>query len=212
VLVHVVGGAHNEALTVLVTLAGVALWLGGREAGGVAVATVAAAIKASAAIVLPFLVLARPPRLKLALVAAATTGAVALLATAAFGTEALDALSLINSNQDRSSRFSLPHKAAQLLGGVLPGGRSDHRNTMRVVFAVGFAIVLAWLLWCTWRGTIAVIDAIGWAALAILLASTWLVPWYILWVLPFAALSRDRRLQLATLALTAWMLAISVPF
>jgi hypothetical protein len=38
------------------------------------------------------------------------------------------------------------------------------------------------------------------------------VPWYILWVLPFAALSRDRRLQLATLTLTAWMLAISVPF
>jgi alpha-1,6-mannosyltransferase len=211
VLVHVVGGAHNEALTVLVTLAGVALWLRGREAGGVVVATVAAGIKASAGLVVPFLVLARPPRLKLALAAAGTTIAIGLLASAAFGTEALDALSLINSNQGRTSRFSLPHKAAQLLGGVLQGGRLDDRNTMRVVFAVGFAAVLAWLLWRTWRGTIAVIDAIGWATLAILLASAWLVPWYILWLLPFAALSRDRRLHLATLALTAWMLAISVP-
>jgi hypothetical protein len=45
----------------------------------------------------------------------------------------------------------------------------------------------------------------------VLIASAWLVPWYILWLLPFAALSRDRRLQLATLALCAWMLAIAVP-
>jgi hypothetical protein len=37
------------------------------------------------------------------------------------------------------------------------------------------------------------------------------VPWYILWVLPLAALTRDRRLHAATLALSAWMFAISTP-
>jgi hypothetical protein len=68
-----------------------------------------------------------------------------------------------------------------------------------------------WLLWRTWRGLIEPLDAIGWTTFAVLIASAWLVPWYILWLLPFAALSRDRRLQLATLALCAWMLAIAVP-
>ncbi|MFL5840721.1 MAG: polyprenol phosphomannose-dependent alpha 1,6 mannosyltransferase MptB [Thermoleophilaceae bacterium] len=211
VLVHVVGGAHNEALTVLVTLAGVALWLGGREVGGVVAATAAAGIKASAGIVVPFLVVAREPRVKMATAAGATAIAIALIGIAAFGTHALDALSLINSNQDRSSRFSLPYKTAQLLGALLPGDRLDYRDAVRAAFAIALAAVFAWLLWRTWRGTIAVVDAIAWTTLAVLLASAWLVPWYILWLLPFAAVSRDRRLHVATLALTAWMLAIAVP-
>jgi hypothetical protein len=37
------------------------------------------------------------------------------------------------------------------------------------------------------------------------------VPWYVLWLLPLAALAGDRRLMLASLALCAWMLAITVP-
>src|SRR3954452_25311294 len=56
VLVHVVGGAHNEALTLLLTMTGVLLWVGLRESTGVAVATVATGIKASAGLVVPFLV------------------------------------------------------------------------------------------------------------------------------------------------------------
>jgi hypothetical protein len=51
----------------------------------------------------------------------------------------------------------------------------------------------------------------GWATLAILVASAWLVPWYVLWLLPLAALANDRRLWWATLALCAWMLPIAIP-
>ena len=110
--------------------------------------------------------------------------AVALLG---FGTHALDALSLLSSNQDRTSRFSFPYKTAQLLGAVLPGDRLDYRDTVRTLYAVGFA------------------------AVAILVASAWLVPWYLLWLLPLAALAGDRRLMWGTVALSAWMLAIAVP-
>jgi alpha-1,6-mannosyltransferase len=224
VLVHVVGGAHNEALTVLLTMAGVALWLGGRQTGGVVVATVAAGVKASAGLVVPFLVLGRrpvlesdgaprdrPPVVRLAAAAAAAAVTVVLVGIVAFGPHALDAFSLISDNQGRTSRFSLPHKTAQLLGALLPGNAPDYRGVVRAVFAVAFAAVLLWLLWRAWRGAMNALDAIGWANFAVLIASAWLVPWYILWLLPFAALSRDRRLQLATLALTAWMLAIGIP-
>jgi hypothetical protein len=209
VLVHVVGGAHNEALTVLVTMAGVLLWVSARETAGVVVATFATGIKASAGLAVPFLVVGDIRRRVVP--AVATLVALAVLGVAAFGTHALDALSLISDNQGRTSRFSLPYKTAQLLGALLPGDRLDYRDAVRVAFALAFAVIFLWLLWRAWRGLTYALDAIGWATFAILIASAWLVPWYILWLLPFAALSRDRRLQLATLALCAWMLAIAVP-
>jgi hypothetical protein len=212
VLVHVVGGAHNEALVVLMTMAGVLVWLGARKTTGVVIATAATGIKASAGLVVPFLVAADRRRAPRSLVAAVATVAVlALIGVIAFGTHALDAFSIISSNQGRTSRWSLPYKTAQLLGALLPGDRLEYRDAVRVLFAVAFVAVFVWLLWRTWLGLTTAIDAIGWATLAILLASAWLVPWYILWLLPFAALSRDRRLQLATLALCAWMLPIAVP-
>src|SRR3954468_21105261 len=119
VLVHVVGGAHNEALTLLITMAGVLVWVSARETAGVVVATLAAGIKASAGLVVPFLVVGDVRRRLAAAVGA--LAALVALGLIAFGTHALDAFSLISSNQDRTSRFSLPYKTAELLGVVLPG-------------------------------------------------------------------------------------------
>jgi hypothetical protein len=70
--------------------------------------------------------------------------------------------------------------------------------------------VFLWLLWKTWGGENPV-RAAGWATFAILVASAWLVPWYILWLLPLAALAFDRGLMAASIALSAWMLVIAVP-
>jgi alpha-1,6-mannosyltransferase len=211
-LVHVVGGAHNEALTVFITMAGVLLWVGTRKTAGVVVATLATGVKASAGLVLPFLIVGERRRFwRLLGASVATVAALALVGVAAFGTHALDAFSLISDNQDRTSRYSLPYKTAQLLGALLPGDRGSYSDGVRVAFAVAFAALVLWLLWRVWRGLSEALDAIGWATLGILIASAWLVPWYILWLLPFAALSRDRRLQLATLCMCAWMLVIAVP-
>jgi hypothetical protein len=55
------------------------------------------------------------------------------------------------------------------------------------------------------------VRAAGWATFAILVASAWLVPWYIVWLLPLAALAGDIRLMAASVALSAWMLVIAVP-
>jgi alpha-1,6-mannosyltransferase len=210
-LVHDVAGAHNETLVVLVTMAGVVAFLGGRRRAGAAVATAAAGLKASAGLVVPFLVAAARPRVRGALLAAvAAAVAVAALALAGFGTHALDALGLLSSNQDRTSRWSFPYKTAQLLGAVLPGDRGDYRDAVRALYAAAFAGVFLLTLRATWRGADPLRMA-GWATLAILVASAWLVPWYVLWLLPFAALAADRRLVLATLALCAWMLPIAIP-
>ena len=55
------------------------------------------------------------------------------------------------------------------------------------------------------------VRAAAWASLGLLLASAWLLPWYIIWALPFAALSRDNPLITAVLALTALQLAARMP-
>jgi len=208
-LVHVVAGAHNEAYVVLLTMAGVLAWVAGRGAAAGAAATLAAGVKASAGLVVPFLLAAGPARRVLAGAVAAVLAIVAA-AYAGFGADALDALGLLSDNQERSSRWSFPYKTAELFGAVLPGDRLDYRDAVRAAYAVAFAAVALWLLARTWRGADPVRMA-GWATLALLVASAWLVPWYALWLLPLAALAADRRLELATAALCAWMLAIAVP-
>jgi hypothetical protein len=211
VLVHVVGGAHNEALVVLLTMAGVYAFLAVRPRAGAAIATAGMAVKASAALVVPYLVLGARRRAPGALAAAALTAlAIGALALIGFGTHAFDAFGLLSSNQGRTSKLSLPYKTAQLLAAILPGGRLDYRDAVRVLYAAAFAAVAGYTLWRTWRGADPVRMA-AWATLAILLASAWLVPWYLLWLLPLVALSADRRLWIAALVLSGWVLAIGVP-
>ena len=100
--------------------------------------TLAAGIKASAGLVVPFLLAAGPLRRVLA---GAAAGAVAILvaAYAGFGGDALDALGLLSDNQERTSRWSFPYKTAQLLGAILPGDRLDYRDAVRAAYAVAFA-------------------------------------------------------------------------
>jgi alpha-1,6-mannosyltransferase len=203
VLAHVVSAAHNEALVLLLTVAGVYAFVSGRPAAAGAWSTAAAGIKASAALVVPYLVVASRPRFWRA-VAGAAGAAIGLVALglAGFGTDVFKSFSLLSSNQGRSSRLSLPYKVAELLG--------VDRDPVRALFAVAFLAVFAWTLWRTWRGADPIRMA-GWATFAILLCSAWLVPWYLLWLLPLAALAFDRRLTIATLVLSGWVLAIGVP-
>ncbi len=203
VLAHVVAAAHNEALVMLLTMAGVYAFLLRRPAAAGGWSTLAAGVKASAAIVVPYLVLASRPRMSRA-VAGAVAAAIGLvvLGLIGFGTDVFQAFSLLSSNQGRSSRLSLPYKVAHVLG--------VDRDPVRAAFAAAFVAVAVWTLWRTWRGADPIRMA-GWATLAILLCSAWLVPWYLLWLLPLAALAFDRRLTIATLVLSGWVLAIGVP-
>ena len=210
-LTHDVAAAHNETLVVLLTTAGLVACVAGSPRAASAWSTAAAGLKASAGLVVPFLVAAARPRWAAALAAAAAVGlGIVVVALVGFGTNALDALGVLSSNQDRTSSWSFPYKTAELLGALLPGDRLDYRGVTRAAYGLGFGAVLLWLLLRTWRGANPIAMA-GWATLAILVASAWLVPWYILWLLPLAALAGDRRLTWATVALCAWMLPIAIP-
>jgi hypothetical protein len=149
-------------------------------------------IKATGLVALPFLLVARR-RLAPLLGAAIVAVAVAVVAIAVFGIHGIDVIAALNRDSAFVSTDSFPTEIAHLFGkpGVFP---IDH-DLLKIMLVA----IVAHLLWRTWRGYDWV-AASGWTFLAIAVTSTWLLAWYTLWSLPLAAVSRDRRLLLATLA------------
>jgi hypothetical protein len=222
VLLQVVGGGHNDALAMLAATLGIAAALAARPAAGGGAFVAAFAIKAPAAIAAPFALLdntrlpdlphqsgvnsassgGRVPSARFLLGAALAAVAIGLAAFAAFGWNWLDAIGLAGENQDRTTHMSIPITAARLTG-LDP-------TAVRATALALFAIATAYLLIRTHHGADWLRNA-AWATLGLLLATAWLLPWYLIWVLPLAALSRDRPLQLLTLGLTAFQLFARVP-
>jgi hypothetical protein len=202
ILVHVVGGAHNDGLAMLLAMLAVAAILSAREMSGGAALVAAVATKASAAFLAPFALLGarrRNPLLGGALLAAV---AVAIGAYPAFGWDWLHAYELAGENQGRTSYMSIPIAVARLTG-LDP-------DAIRLVALVLFLTLFFELMLWTWRG-FDWIRAAGWAAAGLLLATAWLLPWYLVLLLPLAAIARDRPLQVLALALTAYQLGARIP-
>jgi alpha-1,6-mannosyltransferase len=204
-LVYAVGGVHNDLLMMVLALGGIVFVLGGREASGGLAAVAGAAVKTSSALLLPFLVLgSRARQGRVALGAAAGAALAAALWIAAFDAQVLPFLKTLRWEQEFGSLHSVP-KALGDLAGI------DVTNPwLRLAAAAVFgAALLACLVWAR-RGDDWLTPA-GWATVALLLTTTWLLPWYVVWVLPLAALSPDRKLRLATFALSAFVLGMRVP-
>jgi hypothetical protein len=53
--------------------------------------------------------------------------------------------------------------------------------------------------------------AAGWASVALLVTLSWVLPWYVLWVLPLAALSSSRRLRITALLLGVYFIMAWAP-
>jgi Glycosyltransferase family 87 len=203
VLVHVVGGAHNDGLAMLLAMLGVAGVLLGVEAGAGGAFVAAGAVKASAGFAIPFALVGSGRRGgRFVLGALLALALLVLAAWPAFGLHWLDALALAGESQGRTSHMSVPVTFARLTG-------LDHdlaRIAALYIYGALVALLLAW----TWRGGDWVRGA-AWAGLGLLFATAWLLPWYLVWALPLAALSRDRPLQLLALALTAFQLGARIP-
>lgn len=202
VLVHVVGGAHNDALTMLLAMLGVAAILSARELAGGAALAAAVATKLSAAFLAPFALLGSRSRGRLAAGALVAAAIVAAAAYLAFGWDWLHGFGLAGENQSRTSHMSIPITFARIT--------SLDPHAVRLAAALLFGGLVLYLLAWTWRGGDWV-RAAAWAGFGLLLATAWLLPWYLIWPLPLVAISRDRPLQLLTLALTAYQLGARIP-
>jgi alpha-1,6-mannosyltransferase len=168
---------------------------GVREACAAAAIVAGALVKATVATLLPFMILGRR-RVSAVVGALVMLAGGLLVAYLAFGVHGMDVVAALNRDSAYVSTDSFATELAHLLGkpGVYP---ADHTILKALLVVIG-----VYLLWRTWRGYDWV-AASGWALLAITVTSTWLLAWYLIWPLPIAAVSRDRRLLWATLAIQA---------
>src|SRR5581483_5931918 len=120
-----------------------------------------------------------------------------------FGGGLLQLPATLGQVQNQTGGRSLPAAITNALG-------LSSTQPVSLVLGVLCATAFAWLLSAVWRGRLEWITAAGWATAALLLATSWLVPWYAAWLLPLAALSFNRRLMTVSILLSAAILAINL--
>ena len=194
-VIYGVGGYHNDLLMDALMMGGVLLLLREQDARGAATIVAAAAVKATGIVVLPFVLLARR-RVSLLTGTAAALVVIGCISLLAFGVHGLDFVSVLKRNSTFVSSDSFPLEVAHLIG--LPGVFRIDRTITRV----GSVVVILWFMWRTWRGY-DWISASAWTLLILAVSATWLLAWYLLWALPLAVISKDRRVLWATLAIMA---------
>lgn len=161
-------------------------------------------VKASAGIVVPVVVvgLARQPRRAVQTVIGGILGAVllGLLSFLVFGPHIPD----LGTQGSIVTDMSLPNLLGLLLG---QGGETE---TLRLLLSVALIVAVACCSAHAWRSG-DIIGASGWASVALLVTLAWVLPWYVAWVLPLAALSRSRKLRIATVALSVYLIVVWAP-
>ncbi len=202
IVLYGVGGGHNDLLMLAPMVAGIVLILQRRDRLGAGSIVLGAAIKVTAGMLLPFALadargrLSRGRRHDLLIGAGVAAALVAVFALVMFGTGPLHLPATIETAQSKGNGQSIPGFIGTHLGLGALG--------LPTALALGalFAAVLCWLLCRVWRGQLDWIVAAGWAAIALLVSAASLAPWYVAWLMPLAALGRDRRLWRASILLT----------
>jgi hypothetical protein len=193
---HFAGGGHNDVL--MATLLAAALCLGPRRLGGAAWAA-SISVKVVPLVFLPLWALAERRRLREAAIGFALgAAAIAAVAVPLYGPEWLRIFSPVANQLRQTSSLGLAYWLDRL--GV-------PQNIARDALALLFVIAYVWLLREAWRGRARLALAAGF----LLLATSWLQPWYAVWLVPLAALEEDRLAQGLALVLTAYFLRDALP-
>jgi hypothetical protein len=199
---HFAGGGHNDVLMAAFVVCAVGLRAARRPVAEGAAWVASLAVKPIAAVFLPLRALEALRRRELARLAAGVTVAaavVALVASLRYGTAWLGLLSPLSNQLRQTSSLGLPYWLDR--AGV-------PERAARDALVVLFAVFYFWLLRETSRGGR---PRLARCAVALLLATSWLQPWYAVWAVPLAALEEDRVARLGALALTGYFLWDAVP-
>jgi alpha-1,6-mannosyltransferase len=203
-VITMIGGGHNDLLLLGLLAAGSLLALRGRHAGGIALVTLAMAVKASAGIALPFLVLVWAAHMtgsRTARIAKATAAGIGVFAvvfaacTFAAGVD-LGWLPALSAPGMIVNWMSIPTAVGQIVGGVASLFGAPMQLFINIFRGVGIAILLVVAVRQWWAARDGGPDAVRRAGLvlfAVAVLSPAMLPWYLSW-------------GMALLAATAWPL------
>ena len=224
-VVHLVGGPHNDLLMIGLLATGTLLTLQGHHVAGIALVTVAMAVKASAGVALPFLVLiwaSRLPGNRWARLLKAGSPALAVFVGVFAGITLVSGVglgwipALDAPSETIYNWMSLPTGAGQLAHG-LTGLFVDVEAGpfVEVTRLLGSGLLLALLARQWWKARDGGPDAVRHAAY-ILLASAVLapatLPWYFTWGLVLGAcFAWTPRALALVVAASTWLVLSSYP-
>jgi alpha-1,6-mannosyltransferase len=228
VLIHLMGGVHNEMLMVGLMTAGIALTFAVRNVAGIVLLTVAIAVKATAGIALPFVVWVWARHLRQrrgyqpvrAFFAAAACSllifAVVFAVLSALAGVGLGWLTALAGSVKIINWLTVPTAVANLIHALFSGFFAvDFYTTLRLTRLVGIAIIaisLPVLWWWFRRDDRTALTGIAWSMLIVVLFVPAALPWYYSWPLAIAApLAQSQRAMAAIAGVSSWVMVIFKP-
>lgn len=200
--IHFGGGGHNDAVMMALVMAALFATERGRMAASGALWAGAILVKWVPVVLMPLSLLETRRRGRASgrfWVGFALAGlAVAGVASWRYGPDWLRSFGNFSGQLERTTSVS----AGRLLTAL---GVSEDASIALLLTA--FAAAYIWLLREAWRGR----ARLGLCAGLLVLTSSWLVPWYAIWVLPLAAVEEDRAARLLAIGLSAYLLRAAVP-
>ncbi len=224
VIVHLMGGVHNEMLMVGLMMAGIALTFDRRHVFGAAMIATAVAVKATAVLALPFMVWVwvrhiGGNRLRAFAIASAASVATFLAVFAVLSGLAgvgLGWLTALAGSVRIINWLTIPTAVANLtdaiVGLVAP---VSFYGVLRVTRLAGIAVILSSLplLWWRFRHTDReALQGIAWAMVIVVLFVPAALPWYYTWPLAVAcALAQSPRALALIAGFSTWIMVIFKP-
>lgn len=228
VIIHLMGGVHNEMLMVGLMMAGIALCFGGRNISGVALIAVATAVKATGGLALPFMVWVWARRMRdrrgyspVKAFAAATAASI-LVFVVVFAVLSLAAgvglgwLTALAGSVKIINWLTVPTAVANLtnvlVGLFVPVNFYAVLETTRII-GIAIIAISAVMLWWRYRRTDR--DALMGIALVMVVVVLFVpaaLPWYYTWPLAvIAALAQSRRSMALIAGFSTWITVIWRP-
>jgi hypothetical protein len=175
-------------------------WAWMEVGAGISLVT-AVAIKASSAILIPIILCGTARRTRLAFGLVIGFAAAAAMSILAFG------VNLPNLGQQ--DRLVIQDGIPNLVGYALGfGGETAPVRTAGTLLLIAVIVVCSIWAWRTRRW----LTACGWTTFTLIVTLSWALPWYIAWLLPFAALSRSRALRVAGVVLGLYTYLVWMPY
>ncbi|BAW05675.1 alpha-(1-_6)-mannopyranosyltransferase A [Nocardia seriolae] len=234
VLIHLIGGVHNEMLMVGLMAAGIALVLEHHHAAGIVVVAVGVAVKATAGVALPFLVwiwmihererrasqqegeLPHPVRTfaKIGALGVAVFAAVFAVATWATGLRdhQIGWLTALSGSKKIINWLSLPTIMAHMVTWVSPLTLEAVLPWTRLLCMIAMVAILVWAWWRFKNSEREAVLGILVAFVAIVILSPAALPWYYSWPLALAAgFALSTRTLQVLVGLGTWLMLIFQP-
>jgi alpha-1,6-mannosyltransferase len=224
VIIHLMGGVHNEMLMVGLMMAGIALTFAGRHVAGAALIAIAVAVKATAVLALPFMVWVwvrhlggnRLRAFAIASASALATFVAVFAVLSGLAGVGLGWLTALSGSARIINWLTIPTAIANVadafVGAIVPVSFYAVLDVTRMIGA-GIILVSLPLLWWRFRhDDREALQGIAWAMLVVVLFVPAALPWYYTWPLAIVSALAQSPAALAFIAgFSTWIMVIFKP-